>query len=80
MFFSSEKTSERPPATAGPDEKHSSHRLDLDPGAAEVEASHNARHYSIDPAEERRVVRKLDMVIMPMMAVVYLFQCECSAS
>ena len=29
----------------------------------------------IDPAEERRLVRKLDMVILPLMAFVYFFQC-----
>jgi hypothetical protein len=29
----------------------------------------------IDPGEERRLVRKLDRYIMPLMAVVYFFQC-----
>lgn len=29
----------------------------------------------VDPAEERRLVRKLDMVILPLMAFVYFFQC-----
>ncbi|KAI5456787.1 major facilitator superfamily domain-containing protein [Mariannaea sp. PMI_226] len=46
----------------------------IDPGAEEIEATHNSQIYSIDPAEERRVVRKLDTVIMPVMALVYLFQ------
>lgn len=31
---------------------------------------------AIDPAEEKAVVRRLDSVIMPLMAVVYFFQCE----
>lgn len=30
---------------------------------------------AIDPAEERRLVRKLDRYIMPVMAIVYFFQC-----
>lgn len=30
----------------------------------------------IDPAEEKALVRKLDRVIMPLMAAVYFFQCE----
>lgn len=30
----------------------------------------------IDPAEEKAVVRKLDRVILPIMAVVYFFQCQ----
>lgn len=30
----------------------------------------------IDPEEERKLVRKLDRVIMPLMALVYFFQCE----
>lgn len=31
----------------------------------------------IDPVEERKLVRKLDMVILPLMALVYFFQCNC---
>lgn len=33
-----------------------------------------AIHYFIDPEEERAVVKKLDRVIMPLMALVYFFQ------
>lgn len=33
-----------------------------------------AVHYAVDPDEERRVVKKLDRVIMPLMALVYFFQ------
>ena len=47
----------------------------LDPGAEGIEAANNAMMYSIDPDEERKVVRKLDMVIMPLMILVYFFQC-----
>lgn len=50
----------------------------LDPAAEEIERENNARFYSIDPAEEKRVVRKLDMVIMPLMVLVYFFQCKSS--
>jgi hypothetical protein len=31
---------------------------------------------AIDPEAERKVVRKLDRVIMPLMAIVYFFQCS----
>lgn len=31
--------------------------------------------YVIDPEEEKRVVKKLDRVILPLMALVYFFQC-----
>jgi hypothetical protein len=34
----------------------------------------------IDPAEEKALVKKLDRVIMPVMAVVYFFQCKHSSS
>jgi sugar phosphate permease len=33
-----------------------------------------AIHYAIDPDEERQVVKKLDRIIMPLMALVYFFQ------
>lgn len=33
-----------------------------------------AVHYAIDPSEEKQVVKKLDRVIMPLMALVYFFQ------
>lgn len=32
--------------------------------------------YQIDPADEKAVVRKLDRVILPLMALVYFFQCQ----
>jgi hypothetical protein len=32
--------------------------------------------YEIDPAEEKVVLRKLDRVILPLMALVYFFQCK----
>lgn len=48
----------------------------LDPAAEEIERENNARFYTIDPDEERKVVRKLDMVIMPLMVLVYFFQCR----
>lgn len=47
---------------------------EIDPGAGEVE--NRPQIFSIDPDEERKVVRKLDAVIMPLMAVVYFFQCK----
>lgn len=31
--------------------------------------------YHIDPEEEKAVLRKLDRVILPLMALVYFFQC-----
>lgn len=47
----------------------------LDPGAEEIEGANNERMYSIDLDEERKLVRKLDMVIMPLLILVYFFQC-----
>lgn len=47
-----------------------------EPKLSQVEAVEHGQVYNIDPAEERTVVRKLDCVIMPLMAVVYFFQCE----
>jgi ACS family allantoate permease-like MFS transporter len=32
--------------------------------------------YQIDRADEKAVVRKLDRVILPLMALIYFFQCE----
>ena len=32
--------------------------------------------YHIDPKDEKVVVRKLDRVILPLMALVYFFQCK----
>lgn len=48
----------------------------IDPGANEVEAVNNDHTYHIDPEDEEKVVRKLDCVIMPLMALVYFFQCR----
>ncbi|KAF4907627.1 putative transporter [Colletotrichum viniferum] len=45
---------------------------DLDPGAEEIET--RPRTFSINPDEERKVIRKLDTVIMPLMAIMYFFQ------
>lgn len=45
---------------------------DANSGTLEVE---ERRPIAYDPKEESRVVRKLDRVIMPLMAFVYFFQC-----
>lgn len=45
----------------------------MDTGARHVEVTQDMAFPVIDP-EERRVVRKLDMVIMPLMILVYFFQ------
>lgn len=47
-----------------------------EPPVSQVEAVDHDQLYTIDPEEEKKVVRKLDCVIMPLMAVVYFFQCE----
>ena len=48
------------------------------PTSCEVEESGvNVVFQQIDPEEERKVVRKLDRVILPLMAFVYFFQCMC---
>lgn len=46
--------------------------LEDNPGSKEVE-SHTS--IVIDPAEEKNVLKKLDRVILPLMALVYFFQC-----
>ncbi|KAM0540806.1 hypothetical protein ACHAPJ_013494 [Fusarium lateritium] len=57
-------------------------KADLDHGlAVQIENNHKKQDEpvvfdEIDPAEERRVVRKLDRVIMPLLAAVYFFQCR----
>lgn len=33
----------------------------------------------IDPAEEAAVLRKIDLVVLPLMCLVYLFQCAFGA-
>ncbi|KAH7367823.1 major facilitator superfamily domain-containing protein [Plectosphaerella cucumerina] len=56
-------------------EDHSGKMLETqEPPVSQVEAVDHDQLYTIDPEEERKVVRKLDCVIMPLMAVVYFFQ------
>lgn len=43
-----------PRPESDPDEKQATH---FDPGAAEIEVSHNARNDAIDLAEESKIVR-----------------------
>jgi MFS transporter, ACS family, DAL5 transporter family protein len=58
-------------------EDHTGKMLETqEPPVHQVEAVDHDQLYTIDPEEERKVVRKLDCVIMPLMAVVYFFQCE----
>lgn len=52
-------------AMATPDVTHKEAKLEGEADVFEV----------IDHSEERRLVRKLDMVILPLMAFVYFFQC-----
>lgn len=47
-----------------------------DVGAIELEDPEANQLAPIDPNEERKAVRKLDYVIMPLMALVYFLQCE----
>lgn len=48
-----------------------------DPIGAKVdELVPDTQFYDIDPKEESKVVWKLDCVIMPLMALVYFFQCQ----
>lgn len=35
-----------------------------------------AAAYHIEPEEEKRVIRKLDRVILPLMALIFFFQCK----
>ncbi|EEU37121.1 uncharacterized protein NECHADRAFT_52085 [Fusarium vanettenii 77-13-4] len=51
-------------------------RQSLDPASKQCEAINNDELYSIDPEQAKKVVRKLDCVIMPLMAFVYFFQCN----
>jgi hypothetical protein len=41
----------------------------------DYEDATHVEYEPIDPEEEKKLVQKLDMVIMPMMAFVYFFQC-----
>lgn len=45
----------------------------LEQVAPEVEGS---VAYNIDPEEDRRVLRKIDWVVMPTMMIVLFFQCK----
>jgi hypothetical protein len=46
------------------------------PEALEVElVAGDVEYQAIDPVEEAKLVRKLDRVIMPLMAFVFFFQC-----
>lgn len=42
---------------------------------AESEDNPRVVFQEIDKEEERKIVKKIDMVVMPIMAIVYLFQC-----
>lgn len=44
--------------------------------AAEKPADELAVAYVVDPEEEKQVLKKLDRVILPLMALVYFFQCK----
>lgn len=63
-----------------------SDKIDLDPKAdaetieisSEKKETELAVTYQIDPEEEKLVRRKLDRVILPLMALIYFFQCKCS--
>lgn len=50
--------------------------------ASEVENMNNLKNAAeapdelfVDPEEEKKVIRKLDCYVMPIMALVYFFQC-----
>lgn len=58
---------------------------EVPPPVAEVEDMDNLKNVSgvpeelfVDPEEEKALVKKLDRVIMPIMAIVYFFQCALS--
>lgn len=42
----------------------------------QLEAADDTQFYNVDPEIERKVVRKLDCVILPLMVLVYFFQCQ----
>lgn len=44
-------------------------------GNPESEDDCRAVFEEIDKEEERKIVKKIDMVVMPILAIVYLFQC-----
>ncbi|KAB8210750.1 major facilitator superfamily domain-containing protein [Aspergillus parasiticus] len=55
-------------------QNHSESGIDKPVDFHELETVHDTQSYVIDPDEERKVVWKLDCVIMPLMALVYFFQ------
>lgn len=42
----------------------------------EVKNSNDIQCYAIDPQDEKKVVWKLDCVLMPLLALIYFFQCQ----
>lgn len=44
--------------------------------AEQVTAIEGSIAYHIDPEEEKKVLRKIDWVVMPVMMIVLFFQCE----
>lgn len=55
---------------------HPGKLMELQDPCSQIEADEHEQVYTIEPEEERKVVRKLDCVIMPLMALVYFFQCK----
>jgi hypothetical protein len=45
----------------------------------DIEVSPGTAEYSIDPEVEKRVLRKIDMFVMPMMCLVFFTQCKFAA-
>lgn len=48
----------------------------VDSELCQLEAADDTQFYNVDPEIERKVVRKLDCVILPLMVLVYFFQCQ----
>ncbi|GKZ87448.1 hypothetical protein AnigIFM59636_003873 [Aspergillus niger] len=48
----------------------------IDSDLRQLEAVHDTHFYNIDHEIEKKVVRKLDCVILPLMVLVYFFQCQ----
>lgn len=62
------------------DKPHVERASEAEPGAVtyenpKFEDDSRAVFQEIDPEEERKIVKKIDMVVMPILAIVYLFQC-----
>lgn len=43
----------------------------------EQPAMEEAVEYFVDPKEEKRVLRKIDLYVLPALVVVFFFQCQC---